>query len=107
MIFELTRPRREEPGQRPRRWTGGSRSDTTTTLRQLPRKTRIIIETSSDDTTASRSTPDMAALTKTDWSKSILISTPSGAAALMAGSASRAASTTARVEAFDFLRMAR
>jgi hypothetical protein len=77
------------------------------TLRQLPRKTRIIAETSTDETTASRSTPEIAARTKRDWSKSILRSIPSGAAFWITGRTALAASTTARVEALAFFRMER
>ena len=80
---------------------------TTIMERQLPRKNRIIRETSSEASSASRTTPCTAARTNTDWSKSSFSSSPVGATCRMAGSASLAASTTARVEASACLRMAR
>jgi hypothetical protein len=80
---------------------------TTITLRQLPRNTRIMRETRSEARMASRITPLMAPRTNSDWSKSTFSSMPCGATALMEGKASRVASTTASVEASACLRMAR
>ena len=80
---------------------------TSTAPRQLPRKKRIISETRTEASAASWSTFSIAARTKTDWSKSIFSSIPSGAAAWMTGICARAPSTTARVDASAFLRMAR
>ena len=77
------------------------------TLRQLPRNSRIMMDTRADARAPSRSTPSMAPRTNTDWSKSILSSRPSGAAARIVGRSSRVASTTASVEASDLRRMAR
>ena len=83
--------------------------DTTaiSTLRQLPRNARIMSETSSAETNASRTTLEMAARTNTDWSKSSRTSSPCGATARIAGSSSFVASTTASVDASDFLRIER
>ena len=53
--------------------------------------------------TASCHTPSIAFETKTDWSKSGLISIPSGAAARMSGSAALTLLTTSSVEAVPFL----
>ncbi len=94
-------PERKRPAT-PTRMASGMDATTMTMLRTEPRKTRIISETRIELISASRSTFAMAARTNTDWSKSSLISIPSGAAALIAGIASRAASTTAMVEASDF-----
>ncbi len=80
---------------------------TITMLRQLPRNSPTISDTRIDEMTASRTTPPIAPRTKTDWSKSMFSSRPLGAAALICGSASRTASTTASVEASECLRMAR
>ena len=80
---------------------------TSTDPRQLPRKNRIIKETRIDAITASCSTFTTAARTNTLWSKSSFSSMPSGAAAWMMGSCSRAPSTTARVDASAFFKMAR
>ena len=80
---------------------------TSTAPRQLPRKKRIISDTRIEARIASWSTFWTAARTNTDWSKSIFSSIPSGAAAWMMGSCSRAPSTTASVLASAFLRMAR
>ncbi len=85
----------------------GIEVQTITIERQLPRNSPIISDTSADDSSASRSTRSIAPRTNTDWSKSMRKSIPCGAAALIAGSASRVASTTASVEASACLRMAR
>ena len=85
----------------------GSTSDTITVLRQLPRNTRISSETRIDEMIASRITFCTAARTNTDWSKSSFSSSPFGAAAWISGNASRAASTTASVDASACFRMAR
>jgi len=50
-------------------------------FRQLPRKIRIISETRIEERIASCTTFSTAARTNTDWSKSILSSSPFGAAA--------------------------
>ena len=59
----------------------GIEVDTITTLRQLPRNAKFISETSTDARIASRTTPEIAARTNSDWSKSIFRSSPSGATA--------------------------
>ena len=99
-------PLRNSP-TRPTRMARGMLVPTSTAPRQLPRKKRIISETRIDAITASCSTFVIAARTNTDWSKSIFSSIPSGAAALMMGSCSRALSTTASVLASAFFRIAR
>ena len=99
-------PKRKRPTS-PTRMASGMLVPTSTAPRQLPRKKRIIKETRIEAITASCSTLVTAARTKSDWSKSSFSSIPSGAAALMMGSWSRVPSTTARVEASAFLRMAR
>jgi hypothetical protein len=91
----------------PDRMATGMEVQTMTIERQLPRKNRIISETSPAAMPASRSTLLMAARTKTDWSKSRLSSIPCGAVALIVGSSSRTESTTARVEAPALRRIAR
>ena len=91
----------------PAKIDSGIEVETITVLRQLPRNTRIISDTRIDEMIASRTTFTTAARTNTDWSKSSFSSSPFGAAAWISGSASRAASTTARVEASACLRMAR
>ena len=82
----------------------GMETTDTITLRQLPRNTRIMRDTSSADTTASCTTLSIAARTKTDWSKSSFTSSPLGATERMSGSISFVASTTASVDASAFLR---
>ena len=91
----------------PAKIDSGMEAETTTVFRQLPRKIRMSAETSTDDRMASWITFSTAPRTNTDWSKSSFTSNPSGAAALMKGSASRAASTTARVEASACFKIAR
>ncbi len=85
----------------------GIEVQTITMLRQLPRNRPTISDTSSDEMIASRTTPPIAPRTNTDWSKSIFSSRPLGAAALICGSTSRTASTTASVDASACLRIAR
>ena len=85
----------------------GIEVDTITTLRQLPRNAKIIRDTSTEARIASRTTPDIAARTNSDWSKSIFRSSPSGATACIAGIARPVASTTASVDASACFRMAR
>ena len=77
------------------------------TLRQLPRKNKIISETRIEAMIASCNTLLIEFLTNTDWSKSIFISNPSGAVSLIMGIISLAASTTASVDAPAFLRITR
>ncbi len=91
----------------PAKIDNGMDADTITVLRQLPRNTRISTETRIEEMMASRITFCTAARTNTDWSKSSFSSSPCGAAAWISGNASRAASTTASVEASACLRMAR
>lgn len=57
----------------------GMELQTITMPRQLPRKNRIMSDTSADASRASRSTSWIAARTKTLWSKSSLSSIPCGA----------------------------
>ncbi len=85
----------------------GMEVTTTRVLRQLPRNTRIMSDTSSAAMMASDATFWIAARTKTDWSKSRLTSKPSGAAARISGSMARADSTTVRLEASAALRICR
>jgi hypothetical protein len=92
---------------RPTRMARGMLVQTMSMLRQEPRNSRIISDTSREDTRASFATSWMAARTKWLWSKSKLSTMPLGAAAWMEGSTSFAASTTASVDASAFLRMAR
>ena len=99
-------PKRKRPTS-PTRMASGMLVITIRAPRQLPRKNRIINETRMEASAASCSTFWMAARTKTDWSKSIFSSIPCGAAAWMMGSCARAPSTTARVEASAFFRIAR
>ena len=83
----------------PTRMDKGMEVHTMITLRQLPKKNKIISETSIEAMMASCSTLSMELFTNTDWSKSIFNSNPLGAASLIIGSMSLAASTTAKVEA--------
>ena len=91
----------------PARMESGIETDTITVERQSPRNKRIISDTRIEEMIASRTTLVTAARTNTDWSKSSLSSMPLGAAASIWGSISRVASTTARVEASECLRMVR
>ena len=68
-------------------------------LRQLPRKTRIMIAVRQPAITASRMTPWIAARTNTDWSAICLISSSGGRPAAMRGSASLMRSMMSSVEA--------
>jgi len=76
-------------------------------LRQEPRKNRIIRDTRAEAAKPSFTTSEMAPRTNRLWSKSNASSRPLGAPALISGSTSLAASTTARVLASAFFRMAR
>ena len=80
---------------------------TTMVLRQLPRNSSTISDTSSDAITASLATLWIAERTYTDWSKSRLMSTSGGAALRMSGSKARVESTTSRLDASECLRMVR
>ena len=91
----------------PAKIDSGIEAQTITVLRQLPRNTQDHQrhQDRGDDRLAE--TFSIAARTNTDWSKSSFRSSPFGAAALISGSASRVASTTASVEASACLRIAR
>jgi hypothetical protein len=80
---------------------------TTIVLRQLPRNSRIISDTSADAMTASCVTLLIAARTNFDWSKSSEMSSPSGASRRMSSSSARTESTTARLDASACLRIVR
>ena len=80
---------------------------TTIVLRQLPRNSRIMIDTSPDASTDSDATFLIAARTKVDWSKSSVMSMPSGAPARMSSSSARTPLTTSRLDASACLRMVR
>ncbi len=81
--------------------------ETITMPRQLPRKKRIMSETSADASSASRSTSCTDARTNLLWSKSSFSSIPCGAAFWSAGSMSRTESTTVSVDEPALRRMAR
>ena len=106
VIRLIVLPVRNSP-MMPAKIDSGIEVETITVLRQLPRNTRISTETRIDEMIASRITFCTAARTNTDWSKSSFSSSPAGAAAWISGSASRAASTTASVEASACFRIAR
>ena len=91
----------------PTRTLSGIETATTSVLRQLPTNASTMTATSEAETTASRKTPEIAARTNFDWSNSSFSSTPFGAIACSVGKSFRVVSTTASVEAFCFLRMAR
>ena len=76
---------------------------TTSVLRQLPRKSRIMSPVRNAAIAPSTSTPVIAARTKSDWSKRSLISMPGGAEARIAGSSSFSCLTIVRVDAPPFL----
>ncbi len=73
----------------PAKIDSGIEVETMTVLRQLPRNTRISMETRIEEMIASRITFCTAARTNTDWSKSSFSSSPAGAAAWISGSAAR------------------
>ena len=56
-------------------------------LRQLPRNSRIMSAVSAAAMTASRTTPAIAARTKSDWSPTRSILNPRGSVRLIRGSA--------------------
>ena len=66
-----------------------------------------VMASDSEATTASVATLRTAARTYTDWSKSRLMSTFSGAPLRISGRRSRVAPTTARLEASECFRMVR
>ena len=90
----------------PNRMARGMLVHTRIMERQDPTNTKIISDTSTEAARASLATDLIAFRTKSLWSTSNLSSRPLGAAAWMPGRAFLAASTTARVEASAFLRMA-
>ncbi len=73
-------------------------------LRQLPRKSRIISAVSAAAITASRTTPEIAARTKTDWSASGVIFSSGGTRVATRGSILRISETTFSVEALPAFR---
>ena len=90
----------------PTRMASGMEVQTRIMERQEPMNRKIISDTRTLATRASLATDLMASRTKSLWSTSNFSSRPWGAAAWMAGRASLAASTTARVLASAFFRMA-
>jgi len=85
----------------------GMELETITIPRQLPRKKRIMSETSAAARSPSRSTSRTAARTKTLWSKSRDSTMPCGALRWSAGSRPFTESTTASVLDPAFRRRAR
>ena len=85
----------------------GMEMQTITVLRQLPRKSRIIRPVSIAAMTPSRTTPLMAARTKSDWSKSCFTCRVEGRPARILGSAAFTLLTTSRVEALPLRRTVR
>ncbi len=81
----------------------GIDTSTTRVERHEPRKMKMVRPVSTAAITASRITSEMAPDTNTDWSNSILMSTPLGAAPWMIGIAALTLLTTSRVEAEPFL----
>jgi len=81
------------------RMESGIEMQTITVLRQLPRKSRIIMPVSTAAMAPSRTTPLMAARTKMDWSKSSLTLRAGGNPARILGSSALTLFTTARVDA--------
>ena len=71
--------------------------------RQLPRNSRISAAVSPAAIIASWNTPEMAALTKTDWSNSGRTSIPTGSSFSARGSMALRLSTMRRVEALPVL----
>ena len=90
----------------PNRMASGMLVQTRIMERQEPMNRKIITDTRAEATRASLATERIASRTNSDWSTSNLSSSPLGAAAWMPGRASLAASTTARVLASAFFRMA-
>ena len=80
----------------------GMEMQTMSVLRQLPMKSRIISAVRSAAMRASRTTPPMAARTKSDWSKSWVTFSSEGKPARMRGSTALTRLTMDKVDASPF-----